>query len=75
MQIIFCVSFGWFATFLVCHSLSLVYINLSPSLFGAEPNVKCNDYGGVWNPSGEEEVNSGRSVETLPSFKGKVLTL
>lgn len=63
LQLIFCGSFGWFAIFLPCHSLSLLFLNLSPSLFGAEPNVKCNGYCGVWNPSEEEEVNSGTYVE------------
>lgn len=65
LQIIFCGLVGWFAAFLPCHSLSLVFINLSPSLFVccAEPNVKCDDCCGVWNPSEEEKVNSGRSVE------------
>lgn len=40
----------------------LAFIHLSPRLFGAEAIVKYNDYCGAWNPSGEEEVNSGRSV-------------
>lgn len=68
LQIIFCGSVDWFATFLPCHTLSLVFINLNPSLFGAEPNVKCNDYC-VWNPS-EEEVNTGRSLERSNLWAG-----
>lgn len=53
-------SADWFATFLLYYasSLSLVFIHLSPSMFDAEPNVKCNDY-----CSEEEDMNSRRPVE------------